>query len=62
MTDNDKKMMSLALEASWVTKLEELDYDQFVDFLDEFYNNTQAPSLKAALKVAAKHLRKSLPV
>lgn len=59
---NDKEtdqIIASGIEESWVAKLAELDKSQFLAFLDEMYNNTNIPSLKATLKVAHAHISNS---
>jgi len=57
MTDDiNDAIVKKGIEDSWEAKLAELDKGQFIAFLDEMYNNTNIPSLKATLKVARAYI------
>lgn len=50
------EIINKGVEDSWEAKLADLDKSQFIAFLDEMYNNTNIPSLRATLKVARAHI------
>jgi hypothetical protein len=51
VTEEDLRA-ALAEESAWAAKLAELDETQFLECLDEMYQRTSIPSLRAVLRAA----------